>query len=227
MFASARRTAAIVLALILLAGSTSALASAGEALIRAIQLRQPERVAILLDQGVSPEVASREAEYQGKSALMWAAESGQVNVIHMLLQYGAVVDRGNPKGGTALMYAAVAGQTEAIRALVAAGADPDHRVRHGWTPLLLATAKGHIEAVRALTGLGADPQTRDVYGWTLLMHATDRADTAMMRTLIELGLDPRATDAAGIDALTLAERSARPELVELLKSAMNRHNPAP
>src|SRR5690606_25627350 len=106
------------------------------------------------------------------------------------------------------------------RTLVAAGADPNHRVRHGWTPLLLATAKGHVGTVRALTGLGADPQTRDVYGWTLLMHATDRADTAMMRTLIEIGLDPQAADAAGIDALALAERSNRPELVEMLRSAV-------
>jgi len=213
------RLAAYLLMLIVTCAVPAAFASAGQALLQAVIDRQPARVAILLDQGASPEAVSLEAEYQGKTALMWAAESGQVDVVRMLLQYGAVVDRGNPKGGTALMYAAVAGQTDAIEVLVRAGADPNHRVRHGWSPLLLATAKGHVAAVRALTGLGADPQTRDVYGWNLLMHATDRADTAMMRTLIELGLDPQATDAAGINALMLAERSNRPELVALLRSA--------
>lgn len=215
------RLAVLMLIVLLACSAPLAFASAGQALLRAIIDRQPTRVAILLDQGVSPEVTQTDGEYQGKTALMWAAESGQVDVVRMLLQYGAVVDRGNPKGGTALMYAAVAGQTETIRALVAAGADPNHRVRHGWTPLLLATAKGHVATVRALTGLGADPQTRDVYGWNLLMHATDRADTAMMRTLIELGLDPQATDTAGVNALMLAERSDRAELVELLQSAMS------
>lgn len=214
------RLAVFLLSLLLVCAAPSALASASEALLKAVADRQPARVAILLDQGVSPEAAHADGEYQGKTALMWAAETGQTDVVRMLLQYGAVVDRGNPKGGTALMYAAVAGQTETIQALVAAGADPNHRVRHGWTPLLLATAKGHVAAVRALTGLGADPQTRDVYGWTLLMHATDRADTAMMRTLIELGLDPQETDSAGVNALMLAERSNRPELVAVLQSAL-------
>jgi ankyrin repeat protein len=213
------RLATVLLFLLLLCATQTAFASAGHALLRAIIDRQPARVAILLDQGVSPEAVSREAEYSGKTALMWAAETGQADIVRMLLQYGAVVDRGNPKGGTALMYAAVAGHIETIEVLIRAGADPNHRVRHGWSPLLLATAKGHVAAVRALTGLGADPQTRDVYGWNLLMHATDRADTAMMRTLIELGLDPQATDAAGINALMLAERSNRPELVALLKGA--------
>lgn len=213
------RLAAFLLIMLLAGAAQTALASASEALLRAVVDHQPARVAILLDQGVSPEAAHADGEYQGKTALMWAAETGQTDVVRMLLQYGAVVDRGNPKGGTALMYAAVAGQTETIELLVRAGADPNHRVRHGWSPLLLATAKGHVAAVRALTGLGADPRTRDVYGWTLLMHATDRADTAMMRTLIELGLDPRETDSAGVNALMLAERSNRPELVAVLRGA--------
>lgn len=217
------RMAAFMLLLMLACTSTATFASSSQALLKAIIDRQPARVAILLDQGVSPEAVSREAEYSGKTALMWAAETGQTDVVRMLLQYGAVVDRGNPKGGTALMYAAVGGHIETIEVLIRAGADPNHRVRHGWSPLLLATAKGHVAAVRALTGLGADPQTRDVYGWNLLMHATDRADTAMMRTLIELGLDPQATDAAGINALMLAERSNHPELVALLKGATPAH----
>jgi len=219
MFARARRLAAVLLLPGLLAATAPALASSSEALLRAIVQQQPERVAILLDQGVSPEAASGEGEYRGKTALMWAAETGQVDVLRMLLQYGAVVDRGNAKGGTALMYAAVAGRTDAIRALVEAGADPNHRVRHGWSPLLLATVKGHVEAVRVLVELGADPHARDVYGWTLLMHATERADTAMMQTLLDLGVDPRAADTAGIDAFTLAERGSRREVVELLERA--------
>ena len=192
------------------------------ALLNAIIDRQPQRVAILLDQGVSPEVASDTGEYEGKTALMWAAETGQDDIVRMLLDYGAMVDRGNAKGGTALMYAAVAGQTEAIRELVAAGANPNHRVRHGWTPLLLATAKGHVDSVRALTLLGADPATRDVYGWTLLMHAAEREDTDMVMTLLDLGLDPRATDEAGTSPIVLARRSNNPVLGELLEGATAR-----
>ena len=209
----------LLFAAVLALATLSASASSSEALLNAIIDRQPTRVAILLDQGVSPEAASAAGENHGKTALMWAAETGQTDVIRMLVDYGAVVDRGNAKGGTALMYAAVAGRTEAIRSLVEAGADPNHRVRHGWTPLLLATAKGHVEAVRLLTRLGADPSTRDVYGWTLLMHATERADREMVSTLLDLGLDPQQQDASGTDAITLARRGNHADLGELLERA--------
>lgn len=215
------RNAALALGLVLFAAIAAAQAS-GDALLNAIIDRQPQRVAILLDQGVSPEAVSGLGEFEGKTALMWAAESGQTVMIDLLLQYGAQVDRSNSKGGTALMYAAVAGQVEAIRALVQAGADPDHKVRHGWTPLLLATSKGHVASVRALAELGADLNTRDVYGWTLLMRATERGDTDMVTTLLELGLDPADADATGTSAITLARRINTPELLRLLENASGR-----
>lgn len=213
----ANRTALLLFTLALL--STSALAASGQALLDAIADRQAQRVAILLDQGVSPETTSDSSEYKGKSALMWAAETGQSEIIGLLLQYGAQVDRNNAKGGTALMYAAVNGHADAIRALVDGGADPDHQVRHGWTPLLLATAKGHVDCVTTLAELGADLDTRDVYGWTLLMHATDREDVAMVEALLALGLAPEATDTNGISAAALARRKNRDDLTTLLEDA--------
>ncbi len=212
-----RRLLKLSLVIVLIGAGVGTVAASGQALLNAIVDGQVRRVAILLDQGVSPEAATRGGESEGKTALMWAAETGQVSVIRLLLQYGAQVDRSNPKGGTALMYAAVGGHVDAIRTLVEAGADPDHRVRHGWSPLLLATAKGHVDSVRALVELGADPKRRDVYGWTLLMHAADRGDRAMAEALLELGLDPQATDAAGVTATVLARRGHHAELVRLLE----------
>ena len=217
----ANRAYLLLLSLFLLC--PAAWASSGQAMLNAIIDRQVQRIAILLDQGVSPEITGAEGEHEGKTALMWAAETGQIPAIQLLLQYGAQVDRSNPKGGTALMYAAVNGQTEAIRTLVAAGADPNHRVRHGWTPLLLATAKGHVDSVRALAELGADIHTRDVYGWTLLMRATDREDAAMIETLLDLGLEPADADASGTSAIVLAERKNRPDIVKLLEGAPSAH----
>lgn len=209
----------LVIALCLHGASAMVSASSGQALLDAIVDRQLQRVAILLDQGVSPETASAGGEHEGKAALMWAAESGQVAVIRLLLQYGAQIDRNNAKGGTALMYAAVSGQNDAIHALAQAGADLDHRVRLGWTPLLLATVKGHVHTVRALAALGADTGTRDAYGWTLLMHAIDRRDREMVETLLDLGLDPADTDAAGTSAITLAKALDSRDLLLLLEGA--------
>lgn len=213
-----------LLSLIVLCGcAATTLASSGQAMLDAIVDRQIQRVAILLDQGVSPETTSAAGEHEGKTALMWAAEAGEPQIIGLLLQYGAAVDRSNPRGGTALMYAAVAGRNDAIRTLVAAGADPNHRVRHGWTPLLLATVKGHVASVRLLAALGADLGTRDLYGWTLLMHATERNDRAMVEALLELGLDPADGDANGLTPITLAQRNGNAPLAALLSGARSPH----
>lgn len=206
-----------MVAMVFLLGSHGALADAGEALLEAVANGQKPRVAILLDAGVSPEVASGTGEHEGKTALMWAAETGRADIADLLLQYGAEVDRANAKGGTALMYAAVSGHVALIDLLVAAGANPQHRVRHGWTPLLLATAKGHVDAVRALARHGADLDTRDVYGWTLLMRAVERGDTAMTRALLDMGLDPAAGDGNGLDAFEIARRQTDPSLLEVLQ----------
>jgi ankyrin repeat protein len=194
-----------------------AVAGSAQALLEAVMNGQAQRVAILLDAGASPEVASGPGEHEGKTALMWAAEFGRSDIADLLLQYGAKVDRGNPKGGTALMFAAVSGHVEVVDLLVAAGADPRHRVRHGWTPLLLATAKGHVEAVRALARHGADLDTRDVYGWTLLMRAVERGDRAMVSALLGLGLDPASGDGKGLDAFDIARRHTDPGMLDLLK----------
>lgn len=204
-------------ALIFLFSPAVPAADSGNALLRAIADQQPQRVAILLDQGVSPEATTATGEFQGKTALMWAAETGQTEILELLLDYGATVDRTNPKGGTALMYAAVAGQTEAIRLLAEAGADPNHRVRHGWTPLMLATSKGHSTSVRTLVELGADPMTRDVYGSTLLMRATELGNLEMVRTLLGLGLKPETENNSGASALQIAQRRNNEELLRLLR----------
>ena len=193
-----------------------ALAGSAQALLNAVVAGQLQRVAILLDAGATPEATSGAGEYEGKTALMWAAEAGRSDIADLLLRYGAEVDRANPKGGTALMYAAVGGHVAVIDLLVAAGADPQHRVRHGWTPLLLATAKGHVAAVRALASHGADLDTRDVYGWTLLMRAVERDDPHMVGALLALGVDPHAGDSNGVNAVDIARRQASATMLDLL-----------
>ena len=58
-------------------------------------------------------------------ALVWAAKSGRVEAIRLLVELGAEVDA-DPYRGTPLTWAAVNGRVDAVRALVELGADPDH-----------------------------------------------------------------------------------------------------
>jgi ankyrin repeat protein len=121
-------------------------------------------------------------------ALVWAAKSGRVEAIRLLVQLGARVDA-DPYRGTALTWAATKGRAAAIRTLVELGADPNRRGTFGGpshgegvTALHLAAQSGQLEAVLALLELGADPLIRDklhggnALGWARVGGHEELAD---------------------------------------------------
>jgi ankyrin repeat protein len=110
-------------------------------------------------------------------ALVWAAKSGRVEALDLLVELGARVDA-DPYRGTALTWAAVNGRTAAVRRLLELGADPNRRGTFGGpahgegvTALHLAAQNGRREAAEALLAGGADPALRDslhdgpAWGW--------------------------------------------------------------
>jgi ankyrin repeat protein len=110
-------------------------------------------------------------------ALVWAAKSGRVEALSLLVELGADVNA-DPYRGTALTWAALNGRVDAVGTLVELGADPN---RHGTfggpthgegvTALHLAAPNGQRAAVELLLELGADPTVRDAlhdgppWGW--------------------------------------------------------------
>jgi ankyrin repeat protein len=60
---------------------------------------------------------------------MWAARSGDVDTVDLLLKAGADVDRATPFDATPLIAPAQAGHVEVVRRRLAAGADANHRTR--------------------------------------------------------------------------------------------------
>jgi ankyrin repeat protein len=100
-------------------------------------------------------------------ALVWAAKSGRVEAITLLVESGARVEA-DPYRGTALAWAAVNGRVEAMLRLLELGADPNSRGTFGGpdhgegvTALHLAAQAGRSDAVRLLLDRGADPTLRD------------------------------------------------------------------
>lgn len=100
-------------------------------------------------------------------ALAWAARSGALEALELLVRRGAHVDADTYRG-TPLAWAAACGRAAAIARLVALGAGanaptsfggPDHGVSA--TPLHLAAQSGHDDCVTALLAAGADPGVRD------------------------------------------------------------------
>ena len=87
------------------------------------------------------ELAERLIEHEsdlnkpGWTPLHYAATSGQVAIIRLLLEHHAYIDAGSPNGSTPLMMAAMYGTPAAVKVLLEAGADPLQKNDLGLTAL--------------------------------------------------------------------------------------------
>ncbi|MEJ1930626.1 ankyrin repeat domain-containing protein [Nostoc sp. NIES-2111] len=118
----------------------------------------------------------------GQTALMYAAQFGQISVVQTLLDAGADPniltdsDDGLGEEMTALMQVAgsffAGNRHEVVRLLVQAGADINLQGVGGKTALMYAAnnGSGYIESVKTLVNLGANLDIRDNDGNTLLMQ---------------------------------------------------------
>ena len=84
----------------------------------------------------------------GKTALLVAAENGQVDNVNLLIAAGADVNATDNRGSTSLIFAARLGSLDCVKALIAAGADVKNN--NGYTALTLAADNGHAGCVKAL-----------------------------------------------------------------------------
>ena len=112
-----------------------------------------------------------EREANGLTPLMWAARSGSIEAMTILLDAGAdpgVRDLVN--GWTALFHAVHKRQAEAVRLLLDRGVDPNLPVRH-LRPLAMAAADADPTILELLLAHGADPNARGIGGSTALSVA--------------------------------------------------------
>lgn len=148
-------------------------------LFLAIREGDVECVRTLLER--SPELAESEERWDGElsrahalpipnggTPLVRAAERNQVELVDLLLDRGAEIDRACPcAGGESPLWAAVAnGQLEATVRLLKRGADPDHASFAEHTPLHVAALRGFERIAEVLCEHGADGARRDARGRT-------------------------------------------------------------
>lgn len=165
----------------------------------------------------SDEADANRSRPDGKTALMFASQLSDTELVARLLTAGADVNGRNANGGTALMYAALGGDATVTALLLDAGARHDTKAKLGWTALEVAAVKGHISAARKLLEAGAEPDVRDTYGWTPLMRAVDTRRLAFVRMLLEeTSADLCARQESGAMALHIAAASGDAAMVRLL-----------
>lgn len=86
----------------------------------------------------------------GWTPLHYAATSGHVAIIELLLEQNAYIDAESPNGTTPLMMAAHYGSPAAVKLLLEAGADPGIRNQLGLTAIDFANRAGRQDAAELI-----------------------------------------------------------------------------
>lgn len=169
----------------------------------------------------------------GSCAVTVAAETGEEEVLRLLLEKGAKANATvrrpySPAVESALMIAAQHGHEGCVKLLLAHGADPRFTSDYG-SALHYAAMTHRVAIARLLIDLGVDVNLparrissfRNDYGLTPLMYAamTERNDPALVQLLIERGAKLDAQTAAGETALMLAQQRGETRIVAALKAA--------
>ncbi len=151
------------------------------------------------------------------SALAHAAGKGNIEVIKMLLDWGADIEGGT--GLSPLTCAAYKGHNEVVQLLIDHGADIEANVGQVGTALFQAAEEGHLSTVRLLLKLGANVNAKTEKLATPLLIATAGTHLDVVVQLINAGADLECTDRSGDTALHHAAYNGLDEIVRVLITA--------
>lgn len=176
-------------------------------------------IAALLAAGANVDDANAE----GQTPLILAAQRNNLAVIKMLLEAHASINVRDKSGRTALMYIRPDGinpTSEIVQILLAAGAAVTNPDENGETPLMIAAGKEYnLPIVQALleTDAKVSIDAKDRSGMTALMHATCYAPD-MVKALLAAGANVNEADRSGRTALMCAAEQWRDSALESVKT---------
>jgi ankyrin repeat protein len=169
-----------------------------------MEANSAEKVRLLVARGAQVNTRDKEA----RTALMFAVDRGDVEVVEALLQAGADASVINEKGASALMYALQ---------------EPSPYIREEPAKLM----KRRIETARLLLLRGniGDVNAQNEDGETLLMRAVNLGEPELVKALLDHGADVNRNDVLGSTAVILAYEKDQTAIQELLKRKANRRQP--
>jgi ankyrin repeat protein len=126
-------------------------------LFLALDRKDPEMLALLLDRGADPHIL-----FEGVSAPLIAALREDLPSLKLLVAHGADVNRPDPEGDVPLKVAVSRGDLAMANELFDAGADIEYSGGLDDCSILgSAVASGHMKMIELLLERGADPDRRD------------------------------------------------------------------
>ncbi|MFM9144825.1 MAG: ankyrin repeat domain-containing protein [Phycisphaerales bacterium] len=152
-----------------------------------------------------------------RTALHFAADSGNMEAIALLIEAKASPNAKDRTGKTPVTIAAERGRAAARGAVLKAGGDAGGRGLVQGSPLLWAAGLGTPETVQVLLDAGSDANIADVNGMTPLMWAAGVGKPENVSLLLAKGADTKAVDKiTGENAFMRALRSGKGDTVRIL-----------
>eukprot|EP00958_Prasinococcus_capsulatus_P029609 scaffold7563_cov578-Prasinococcus_capsulatus_cf.AAC.1 len=155
----------------------------------------------------------------GDTALLTAIDSGNDDILKLVLERGANPNYENAKEVTPLMHAALRGRLATIEVLLQFGADLNYETRSGSTVLASTCEAGDLPMYKELVTKGADRNyvfvRGEQAGHTYLTAAVLKADEEAVNLLIDAGTDVNY-EVNGETALMAASINDNTDMLELL-----------
>lgn len=179
---------------------------AGVPLVDAIKAGDRVAALALLQQKVNVNLA----EADGTTALHWAVEQEDFDLVDRLIKAGAKVNAMNDYGATPMSEAALSGNVKIMARLLDAGADVESPNVDGQTALMIVARTSNVEAVRLLLRHGANVNATEKWReQTALMWAAAEKQPATVKELVTHGANVNArSNANNFDRQVTAEPRA-------------------
>ncbi|XP_034235581.1 ankyrin repeat and protein kinase domain-containing protein 1-like isoform X2 [Thrips palmi] len=172
-----------------------------------------------VQQGTCLQIDVNQLDMYRRSAMHYAAEQGNMEVLHVLISAGCSVDVGDSDDVTPLHLAAARDNPDAVALLISCGAKVNRKSIDGTGPLHMAAARGFIETATILLQHGASVNSLDRSDRTPLLLAVSRGLEEMVTLLISHGAKVNVEDILGYTPLCQAVWQQEKEIVRVLLAA--------
>jgi ankyrin repeat protein len=181
-------------------------------LIRAAAAGDTEAARQAIDKGAKPDAA-----FGGSTALSVAALHGCREIVELLLERGADINkREGETGATPLIQAVFGMEPDLAGLLIERGAELDHQDQFSFSALMYAAATGQVDLVSKLLDHGADIRARTAAGATPLLAAVGGGSLDVLRVMLEKSADINAQLTDGWSPLMEAIDLRKPDVIRML-----------
>lgn len=191
-------------------------------LLSAIQAGNIDVVKELISQNPSHFNSNAGFGRSKSTPLMFACQKGIFEIVEVLIQFGADINKQDEDGDSALTLSSSHKNTNIAKLLLNNGANVDHADKNGITPLIIACLSNRVEMVQLLIHHKANINLQDRDGWTALMYTCIKNNINNMNILLDNGADIHVQDKKGRNLFMFACQYAFDDIVEIsLKQKIN------